>query len=169
MDNQIELHFHPMDKDNAHIVLGWKYPPPYDFYNPNPENLGVDITYLTEPKYPYFTITDHKGKLLAFCTYGLDAQVPGGNYSREALDIGLGLHPDLTGRGYGIRFVNEVLEYGLQKYQPETCRVTIAKFNQRAQRVWEKAGFQFDHEFKRPSDNTLFVVLLRSEKSLHEN
>ena len=161
-ENQLQkFTFQPMDETSARTVLSWQYPSPYDFYNPKAENLERDIQFLLDPQYPYFTITNAAGELVAFCTYGLDAQVPGGDYSAEALDIGLGVHPELTGQGQGIVYVRAVVEYGILAYQPDTLRVTVAAFNKRAQRVWEKAGFELKQEFNRQKDSTLFIIMRR--------
>ena len=156
-----EFIFQAIDEAAARTVLSWCYPPPYDFYNPRPDNIESDIQYLLDPQYPYFTMTNQAGELVAFCTYGLDAQVPGGDYADEALDIGLGVNPNLTGQGLGIQFVQAVIQFGIQTYNPERLRVTIADFNKRARRVWEKAGFKFEQDFERPKDNHPFVILSR--------
>jgi hypothetical protein len=39
--------------------------------------------------------------------------------------------------------------------------VTIAVFNARAQRVWQKAGFRFAQRFERSTDGAPFLILLR--------
>ncbi|MBN2500347.1 MAG: GNAT family N-acetyltransferase [Anaerolineales bacterium] len=156
-----EFTFQPIDEAAARTVLNWRYPAPYDIYNSKPDNIENDIQYLLDPQYPYFSMTNQADELVAFCTYGLDAQVPGGEYSTEALDIGLGMHPNLTGQGLGIQFVQAVIQFGIQTYHPERLRVTIAGFNQRARRVWEKAGFVFEQEFGRRKDNHPFVILIR--------
>ena len=162
MNNTLpEFTFQPIDEPTARTVLGWRYPPPYDFYDPKPENVENDIQYLLDPQYPYFSMMDQTGELVAFCTYGLDAQVPGGDYSAKALDIGLGVHPSLTGQGNGIQFVQAAIQFGILTYHPKRLRVTIADFNKRARRVWEKAGFEFEQEFKRRKDNHPFVILSR--------
>ena len=153
--------FQPIDEASARTVLTWRYPPPYDYYNPNPQNIETDIHYLLDPQFPYFTLTTPEDDLVAICTYGLDAQVPGGDYSAEALDIGLGVRPNLTGQGQGILYVRAVIQFAIQTYRPERLRVTIAAFNQRAQRVWGKAGFEFESEFKRQKDDQPFMILIR--------
>jgi RimJ/RimL family protein N-acetyltransferase len=41
-------------------------------------------------------------------------------------------------------------------------RVTIAVFNRRAIRVWEKNGFYQTQTFKRERDGTDFVIMVKS-------
>jgi len=87
--------------------------------------------------------------------------VPGGDYSDEALDIGLGVRPDLTGRGQGLTFVQTVLAFAQKQYTPAAFRVTIAEFNKRALRVWQKAGFRAVQRFETSFDGRPFIVLVR--------
>lgn len=47
-----------------------------------------------------------KDELVGFFSFGAEAQVPGGDYDNaKALDIGLGMRPDLTGKSLGLGFV----------------------------------------------------------------
>ncbi|MEA3510292.1 MAG: hypothetical protein U9R51_02550, partial [Actinomycetota bacterium] len=70
-----------------------------------------------------------------------DAQVPGGNYGAEGIDIGLGVKPDQTGVGEGNRVVAAVVAHALGTFDPPQLRVTIATGNTRALRVWSGVGF----------------------------
>ncbi|MDQ2672203.1 MAG: GNAT family N-acetyltransferase, partial [Actinomycetota bacterium] len=74
-----------------------------------------------------------------FC-FGEDAQVASGKrfglYEAEpALDVGLGMRPDLTGRGLGEEFVYAGLRFARETYSPPAFRLTVAAFNRRAIRV----------------------------------
>ena len=72
---------------------------------PDADELARDVAALLRPDYHYHAAHDETGRLVGFCCFGEDAQVPGGDYSLPALDIGLGLHPDLTGRGLSHSFL----------------------------------------------------------------
>ena len=52
------------------------------------------------------------------CSFGIDAQVPGGDYSAQALDVGLGLRPDHTGQGLGVTFLGAILAFAQERYSP---------------------------------------------------
>jgi len=157
------LIFRPMDEKHAREVLHWNYDPPYDSYNFHEEQIEIGVEYLLDPDNHYYTIHNEEGELLAYCCYGIDAQVPGGDYDLEALDVGLGIRPDLTGQGSGIVFVEKVLDFARHRYHPLRFRVTIAEFNQRAQKVWRKAGFRQVMRFWRFLDGKAFVILVREE------
>lgn len=156
------LLFRPMDAAGARTVLAWRYPPPYDLYHVEvgPGELHAAVSFLTDPANAYYRM-DQVGDLEAFCCYGLDAQVEGGDYTADALDLGLGVRPDLTGRGQGALYAQAVVQYGMQAYAPTALRVTIAAFNQRAQRTWQKIGFTQRQEFLASASGLPFVVLTR--------
>jgi RimJ/RimL family protein N-acetyltransferase len=153
--------FRPVDEASARAFLSWRYEPPYDIYNVEPAEIDSEILFFLDPRNGYFSIFDEPGDLVAFCCFGQDACVPGGDYSAPALDIGLGVRPDLTGQGRGLTYVNAVLEFARQSYRSAFFRVTVAEFNKRALRVWEKAGFQPMQTFSRQHDGLVFVVLVR--------
>jgi [ribosomal protein S18]-alanine N-acetyltransferase len=148
----------PLQKDQALDVITWQYEPPYNVYNFN--HREEELTYLLEPRHAFHALLNDSGGLEGFCSFGADGQVTGGNYHAEALDIGMGLRPALTGQGRGLDYAKAVLEYALTTYQPQKLRVTIMSFNWRARRVWEHLGFKFYDEFKTRAERA-FVVLLR--------
>ncbi len=128
--------------------ITWRYEPPYDGYN---------ITGATDELVAYFlgptvecNVLIENGELIGFCTFGADAQVPGGDYFQNRLDIGLGIRPDLTGNGNGASFVRTVVDHALT--QSAQLRVTIADINARAIRVWEANGFRHTQSFESPSE-----------------
>lgn len=150
----------PITEAQARLVGNWHYEPPYDIYDI--ESLDEDeLAYFLAPENAFHVITDEAGNLLAFCSFGPDGQVPGGDYKAEALDIGLGVRPDLTGQGRGAWFVQTVLDFAARTFAPAMFRVTIAEFNKRAMRVWAKAGFEPVHHFKSTYSDLVFVVLVR--------
>ena len=153
--------FHRMDETSARNIPSWRYKAPYDIYNLGSGEVENDIQRFMDPGSPYYGMADEQGELVAYCCFGLQAQVPGGDYSSEALDIGLGVRPDLTGHGQGLAYVNSVLDFARVTFAPCSYRVTIADFNERARRVWEKAEFQFVARFQRERDGRPFVVMLR--------
>ena len=113
-----------------------------------------------DPVNAYHAIVDNGGQLVAYCCFGPDARVPGGDYDNPALDIGLGVHPDLSGQGLGGAFVDAVLRFAQQEFVPTEFRVTVAEFNERALRVWEKARFRPVQRFERKQDGAPFVILV---------
>ena len=100
----------PMDESSARQILAWRYDAPYDLYNPGAGDVEQTMQVFVDPQYAYYMARDSRG-VAAYCCFGADAQVPGGDYEQPALDVGLGVRPDLTGRGLGSMFVQAVLDF----------------------------------------------------------
>jgi [ribosomal protein S18]-alanine N-acetyltransferase len=134
------IKFKIMDRSTALTIAGWRYPPPYDFYNPD-ENTNIEfVDGLLNPAFQYYSVWNQDGQLIGYCCFGEDARVQGGDYSDEGLDVGGGLRPDLTGQGLGALFLNSVFEFGAARFSPQKLRTTVATFNLRAIIVCEKVG-----------------------------
>ena len=156
----------PLSPEYARCLIEWRYDPPYDLYDLGPEHLSG----LLNPDYRYHQILDDQGQLTGFCCFGEDARVPGGKYGvgePEVLDLGVGLKPELTGRGQGIDFVEAVLNFADDTFQPDFFRVTVADFNQRSMRTFLNLGFSIRHQFTREFVDLKFTQLDRPvEKEL---
>ena len=153
-----------MDQASARAVLSWRYEEPYALYNTPPDRMEAGVQALLDPRNAYHAITNGRGDLVGYCCIGPDAQVPGGDYNAEALDVGMGLRPDLTGQGHGPTYVDAVLDFARRTFAPAAFRVTVAEFNARALRVWQEAGFCAVQTFQRELDGRAFVVLVREER-----
>jgi ribosomal-protein-alanine N-acetyltransferase len=149
-----------LDESAAREIVRWRYEPPYDVYNI--EDTEKSVRYTLDRQNNFYAIRGENGKLVGFCSFGKDGQVPGGDYVEPALDIGMGIRPDLTGQGYGGDFATAVLDFAQREFAPKKFRVTISTFNQRAQRVWEKKGFRLTQKFVNADNNRGFVVLIKS-------
>jgi ribosomal-protein-alanine N-acetyltransferase len=156
----MSLIFRPMDAANARAFISWRYDPPYDRYN-IPASAVEHLSFFTEPQNAYYSISSDDGTLEAFCCFGADAQVPGGDYTTDALDVGWGLRPDLTGQGRGSAYLAAILAFAHQTFAPARLRTTVAEFNTRSRRVCEKAGFHQVQLFAASADGMRFVILTR--------
>jgi RimJ/RimL family protein N-acetyltransferase len=154
----MQWQFQPMNARHARSIAAWRYEPPYDFYNP-----GEDIGDLLRPEYQYYAVTAGDGELAGYCCFGADARVPGGDYADDVpLDVGVGLRPDLTGKGLGEAFLGAVLDFGERTFAPAAFRTTVAAFNQRSRRLCERAGFRPVQRFVCAGDGVEFEVLVRA-------
>ena len=156
--------FRLLDENSARMILNWQYEPPSDLYNLASSNPEDTLRYLLDPQNAFFGIYGPAGHLEGYCSFGPDGQVPGGDYSTPALDICLGVRPDLTGRGRGSDYVRAVIDFAYRTYRTNHLRVTIAAFNARARRVWEKAGFQVIQTFQSEWTHIHFVIMIKAMK-----
>ena len=157
----MNLTIRPITLAEIDIFVRWRYEPPADMYNMLPS--GGDggaydeiLTYFLEPDYHCSAILNGD-ELVGFCTFGADGRVEGGDYSQPALDIGMGMKPELTGKKHGDSFIAAIIQYANEIFAPSCLRVTIAVMNLRAQRVWQKAGFVQQEQFTCPRNGKRFA------------
>ena len=72
----------------------------------------------------------------------------------------MGIRPEATGQGLGSMYVSEVFNFARDIFNPTDFRVTIAKFNKRAQRVWENIGFECTQQFSAKGSGKKFLVFV---------
>lgn len=155
------LTFRPLEKEQILLILNWRYVPPYDCYNFDTNTIQEDLCYFLNPKNAFLAISNLQGELEGYCSFGADGQVLGGDYKGQVLDIGMGIRPDLTGQGLGQQYAEAVVKFGAERYGARKLRVTILAFNKRAQRVWEKLGFEPIDEFTKIGSRDKFVIMTR--------
>jgi [ribosomal protein S18]-alanine N-acetyltransferase len=119
----------PLCAAEAAVLDAWRYEPPYDFYD------GEDEPVQNPER--FFVVRDDAGDLVGF--YYFDEQ-------EDAVEIGLGLRPDLTGRGLGLQFFRDGVAFARRTFRQERVVLNVAAFNERAIKVYERAGF---HETRR--------------------
>jgi [ribosomal protein S18]-alanine N-acetyltransferase len=114
----------PMTTQDFDELATWRYEPPYDFYDGDAEEV-------LNPE-RFFSVRDG-GELIGFYYFE-----PNG----DVLDYGLGLRPDLVGRGLGLDFFDAGLRFARERYKPRAVQLHVAAFNERAVKVYERAGFE---------------------------
>lgn len=143
----MQVQFHPLTAGDVREFAHWRYDPPYDIYNFTHPTTPEDVAEWLDPTIAGHAMRNKRDEMIGFCTFGLDGQVPGGDYEANALDIGLGIRPDHTGGGLGKMFARAVIDFAQQKFDPPMLRVTIAAFNGRAIKVWTGCGFEAREKF----------------------
>ena len=126
--------FHQMDDVDANEVARWRYESPYDFYNSDAD--PADLAELLDPERredSYFSVRDDGDRLVGFFQFECEG---------ETVDFGLGLSPGLTGRGFGVEFVRAGLAFARERFSPVRFTLSVATFNVRAIRIYERAGFR---------------------------
>ena len=128
-----------MSQADAVAILDWHYAPPYSFYDWTADN--DDAALLLDAKRRkgrFFSAFDEDSSLVGYFEF----QAKG-----DEVVIGLGLRPDLTGIGLGREFVEAGLIFARERFRPTQLRLSVAAFNERAIKVYERAGFTVTHAF----------------------
>jgi RimJ/RimL family protein N-acetyltransferase len=138
------VEFAPLTHADAAELMRWRYPAPYDFYNMADEDPDGFLGSAS----PHWSVRDDTGEMIGFIGIGVECTVPGGDYSQPATDIGIGMRPDQTGRGFGkqviAQFIDDIV---IPDLHPPLLRATIAAFNQRSLRTFLGLGFQESARF----------------------
>lgn len=130
-----------MDKLTAEEIIQWQYKEPYSIYSMD----GCEDTINEFLNGSYFSVLENN-KLTGYFCFGQSAKVPIGNKvgaynDKNYTDIGLGLKPELCGKGYGYIFLKAGLNFAINTFSKNNFRLTVAQFNERAIKVYEKIGF----------------------------
>jgi [ribosomal protein S18]-alanine N-acetyltransferase len=169
----MQFQFHPLTRKEATELISWRYDQLLDIYNIEVDTYGLQNTldFFVAPENSYFAISSGLHEFTAFCCFGSDAQVPGGDYSLDALDIGLGIRPELTGQGLGTSIAIALwaapsgsiatIDYAKQSFSSQRLRVTIAAFNSRALKVWQNLAFLPVQRFQNQNGGNDYLVFIR--------
>ncbi len=114
----------PLGPDERAQLDGWRYDPPYEFYD------GEDDPVQNPER--FFVVRDGD-ELVGF--YYFDAR-------EDTVEIGLGLRPDLTGKGLGLQFFLDGVAFAHERFPGRRVTLNVAAFNERAITVYERAGFR---------------------------
>ena len=150
----------PRLQKHEEVLSRWRYEGAYSFYNP------AEPFYAAFPDQPAaedcFVWVDAGENILGHVSYGPDGRIPTVEpyrYTADHLDIGLGLRPDLCGRGLGGDFVALCLRFAEERYGAVRFRLSVAAFNQRAVRVYQKAGFSIVCEVTNSVSRNKFYIM----------
>ena len=135
------FHFQPMDKTCARAIAAWHYEGAYSFYDMDQD--AEDLAELLDPhSWPdhYYAVMDAEaaldtagGELVGFFCFEVE---------QDVVTLGLGLRPDLTGKGVGRAFCEAGLQFARENFKPRAFALDVATFNQRAIALYRKLGFQ---------------------------
>lgn len=148
----------------AHEISTWKYDQPYQLYNL--DGSAETVREFLDGSYTAVVDAD-EGTIGYFCV-GIAAQVPLGSHhgayvDDSLVDVGFGMRPDLTGQGRGFEFVSAILAFVASNVENNRLRLTVATFNRRAIRLYEKLGFTPVMEF--PANDIRFMTMVQVPSS----
>ena len=122
-----------LSQEEAEAIAGWHYPEPYSFYDWSADDLR-EVLEAPLRGAAYWAVRDDAGELVGY--FELKPR------DELTVEIGLGLRPDLTGRGLGGSFLAAGMEFARLEAAPERFVLCVATFNERAIKVYERAGFE---------------------------
>ena len=123
----------PLTERHAAAISGWQYEFPYEWYDTASDPRRIELFVNPARRDGLRAVVDDDGELVGFF-----------NFVRvdDEVRIGLGIRPDLTGRGLAQPFIQVGLEYARAEWRPRRFRLWVAWWNERALRAYRRAGFR---------------------------
>lgn len=127
--------FNIMTQEQAEtIAFTWHYEGDYSFYDMEADQEDLAEFLNSEARGDTIYAVTSEGELIAFLSVT--------KVNSDTFDIGLGMKPNLTGRGQGEQFLRAAIDFIRSKYPVEKITLSVATFNQRAIKVYRKIGFK---------------------------
>ncbi|WP_394679632.1 GNAT family N-acetyltransferase [uncultured Exiguobacterium sp.] len=140
------------------IAYEWQYDGPFAFYDmPNDEEDLVEFLDPAKRTEHYFAVLDGE-ELIEYYVFEPKADV---------VDVGLGMRPDLTGRGNGVAFLEAGLAFLIDRYAPKQIELAVATFNERAIRLYTKSGFLPVERFQQATNGGSYEFLKMRLQPVH--
>ncbi|HPJ01668.1 MAG TPA: GNAT family N-acetyltransferase [Candidatus Limiplasma sp.] len=150
----------PMSGAYAKQISGWTYDSEYAVYSFS----QTEETLAELLGGAYYAYLDGHGTLAGFLCFGQAARIPTAEkypYAPDALDMGLGLKPELCGQGLGGALVQAGIAFAEKTFAPARLRLSVAVSNLRAVRVYEETGFRYEASVTHKHTRKLFYIMLR--------
>jgi [ribosomal protein S18]-alanine N-acetyltransferase len=151
------LRVRPLQPRDAEAVASWRYQGPWSSYDPRPGDDPISAVA------GYAAVVDDTGSLVGYLCVGQEARVPGLTESDGTLDIGVGMRPDLVGRGLGRDFGAAVLDHIRDRYGDRPLRAVVQDWNERSLRLARGLGFRDagTHQCVQDGQPVSYVLLVR--------
>lgn len=148
----------PMRADFARMIADWRYPDEYAFYDwvNDPEDLAELLDAANWPGRYYAAVAEDSAVI------GFLQTTP----AADAVEIGLGLRPDLTGQGYGRDFLDACLDFAAEQFAARRFTLAVAAFNRRAITVYERAEFQVSEEFLQHTNGGIYPFVRMERRNV---
>ncbi|MBC9873440.1 GNAT family N-acetyltransferase [Macrococcoides bohemicum] len=130
------------------IANEWKYEGIYKFYDVTEDKEDYEEMISPEMRGEnYFEVVE-SNELIGY--FVIDDSKDG------VIDYGLGMKPELTGSGRGKSFINSILGFITDNYDVKTITLSVALFNERAIKCYEKVGFVRADEFDMKTNGSTY-------------
>ena len=141
--------FNQMDIATAREIADtWKYEAPFDFYDATAD--PDDYQEFVDPNsWPgiFYSVWEQQ-ELRGFFSM---------SSTEHGTGVGVGMRPNLVGRGAGTEFVRACLGYAKDRCGVSgSITLSVASFNARAIKVYERFGFRATGQYKQPTNGSVF-------------
>lgn len=155
----MQFSIRPFTSADADAVASWRYPPPYGAYDAS-EDPSFEEGIRDPARWGEFdfAVDDAEtGELVGFLELTAIEE-------QRLVEIGLGLRPDLTGRGLGPDYIGTAMAFARERWHPSTFALDVFPWNERAIRAYERAGFARGEVYVRTFPDGNEVTFLRMSR-----
>jgi len=83
---------------------------------------------------------NENNELIGTCSFDYDEE-------DKKYMVGVQMRPSLTGKGMGTEVIATIVDFGKKTYNFNELYLLVAKFNERAIKIYERLGFEVTEEF----------------------
>jgi ribosomal-protein-alanine N-acetyltransferase len=156
-DYMAKIHFNlrifPLTEEHGKEICTWTYTPPYDIYNwPSWEQMMKDDYEFADPLLRQNQYGAAVDKHYALCGFVQFFPIIG------VTRLGLGLRPDLCGKGLGSLYVQLLVQEAKLRAPLNNVDLEVITWNDRAIKTYLSAGFEITDTYERmtPTGNAQF-------------
>ncbi|MFD1173524.1 GNAT family N-acetyltransferase [Oceanobacillus picturae] len=147
--------FRVMTQEEAeNIAFNWHYEGDYSFYDMEADEEDMEEFLNPEARGDSTFAVKKEEDLVAFFSVT--------KVNESTVNIGLGMRPDLTGKGMGDAFLKASLKFVEGSYSPDRITLSVATFNQRAINAYRKIGFRDMETFMQATNGSTYEFLKMS-------
>lgn len=149
----MDLVIKPLTQEHAlEIADEWKYDGEYAFYDmtADVEDYEEFVDEDLRNRNDHYEVWENDRLIGFFCVVKED----------RSIEIGLGMRPDMCGKGMGRRFVGRIVEFIEEHYRFDRLVMSVASFNQRAIKVYRSCGFRDRETVERDSNGGVYEFLI---------
>lgn len=144
--------FEIMTQEQAEeIAHNWHYDGVYSFYDIEADE--EDLAEFLDPKVrgDSMFVVSKNDEFIGFFSFN--------KVAANTYDIGLGMRPDLTGKGKGREFLIAGIDFVKSRFKPDKITLSVATFNQRAIKIYRKIGFKNIDTFMQDTNGSTYEFL----------
>jgi RimJ/RimL family protein N-acetyltransferase len=123
-----------MTAADAELVARWRYDGDWAVYDVPSAATILDLL-------PVYFVVEDGTDVIGFLCIGAAARVAGMTEEKDTVDLGVGMRPDLTGRGDGTEFGTVVLRFVEERFPGTAVRAAVQSWNTRSLSLTRSLGF----------------------------
>ena len=154
----MSMKIEPLSQSNAEEIANhWHYEGIYAFYDmqADPEDYEEILSPEARGDH-YYQVLKNDELYGFFCLFPVD---------KDKQELGLGMKPEYCGKGQGKEFLQIILRFIEENLSAKILTLSVADFNQRAQRLYLNCGFNVIGRHPQESNGDIYLFV-KMEKEL---